>query len=173
MTPTPGCRRRSPGRRTGRRCRSPRSVSRFAPPPVGAVAARNAATSVALLLPRTVPQMAVALAAFGLALAPFLAVTDEILARSTPAVRLPETYGWLQTAGQLGIAAGSATSGVVNDHLGNTWAFLVVVGALALALIVALSRRRTLRLPSAAPQAETVGSAVPAGGSGFGRDDAG
>ncbi|MFI7657302.1 MFS transporter [Micromonospora parva] len=132
-----------------------------------------AATSVALLLPRSVPQMAVALAVFGLALAPFLAVTDEILARSTPAVRLPETYGWLQTAGQLGIAAGSATSGVVNDHLGNTWAFLVVVGALALALIVALSRRRTLGLLSAAPHAETVGSTVTASGSGFGRDDAG
>jgi len=47
------------------------------------------------------------------------------------------------------------------------------IAALALALIVALSRRRTLRLPSAAPQAKTVGSAVTAGGSGFGRDDAG
>lgn len=35
-----------------------------------------AATSVALLLPRNVPQMAVALAVFGLALVPLLAVTD-------------------------------------------------------------------------------------------------
>ncbi|PWR10642.1 hypothetical protein DKT68_08485 [Micromonospora acroterricola] len=132
-----------------------------------------AATSLALPLPRNVPQMAVALALFGLALAPFLAVTDEILARSTPAPRLAETYGWLQTAGQLGIAAGSATSGAVNDHLGNTPAFLVVSGALALALVVALSRRGTLRLPSAAPPAEAVAPAVGAGGRGFVRDEAG
>ncbi|MGI5521215.1 MFS transporter [Micromonospora sp. CA-259024] len=110
-----------------------------------------AATSLALLLPRSVPQMAVALAVFGLALAPFLAVTDEILALSTPAPRLAEAYGWLQTAGQLGIAVGSSTSGAVNDHIGNTPAFLVVSGALALAVAVAFTRRRTLRLPSAAP----------------------
>ncbi|MGQ5264560.1 MFS transporter [Micromonospora sp. ZYX-F-536] len=132
-----------------------------------------AATSLALLLPRSVPQMAVALAVFGLALAPFLAVTDEILARSTPAAQLPETYGWLQTAGQLGIAAGSATSGAVNDHLGNTPAFLVVCGALALALTVALSRRRSLRLLSGPPRAEAAGPAVAAGGRGFVHDDAG
>ncbi|RLP95661.1 MFS transporter [Micromonospora sp. CV4] len=132
-----------------------------------------AATSLALLLPRSVPQMAVALALFGLALAPFLAVTDEILARSTPAPHLAETYGWLQTAGQVGIAVGSATSGVVNDHLGNTPAFLVVSAALALALVVALSRRGTLRLPSAPPPAETVATAVSAGGRGFVNGDAG
>ncbi|MBQ1037488.1 hypothetical protein [Micromonospora sp. C81] len=52
-------------------------------------------------------------------------------------------------------------------------AFLVVYGALAVALTVALSRRRTLRLPSAPPPAETLGPAVTAGGRGFGRDHAG
>ncbi|MGA4731575.1 MFS transporter [Micromonospora taraxaci] len=109
-----------------------------------------ATTSLALLLPRTVPQMAVALAVFGLALAPFLAVTDEILARSTAAAQLAETYGWLQTVGQLGIAVGSSASGAVNDHFGNTPALLVVCGALALALAVAVTRRHTLRGPTAA-----------------------
>ncbi|SIM64444.1 MFS transporter [Micromonospora cremea] len=133
-----------------------------------------AATSLALLLPRSVPQMAVALAVFGLALAPFLAVTDEILALSTPATRLAETYGWLQTAGQLGIAVGSSTSGAVNDHLGNTPAFLVVSGALALALVVALIRRRTLRLASAAPDGSAAKQPpVATVGRGFAGDDAG
>jgi predicted MFS family arabinose efflux permease len=121
-----------------------------------------AATSLALLLPRDVPQMAVALAIFGLALAPFLAVTDEILARSTSAPQLAEAYGWMQTAGQLGIAVGSAASGAVNDHVGNTAAFLVVSGALALALTVALTRHRTLRLPPVAPDAD-LEPPVPAG----------
>ncbi|WP_406084573.1 hypothetical protein OHA01_09270 [Micromonospora zamorensis] len=80
----------------------------------------------------------------------------------------------MQTAGQLGTAAGSATSGAVNDHLGNTLpAFLVVCGALAVALTVALSRRRALRLPAAPPPVETVGPAVTVGGRGFGRDHAG
>ncbi|MER7893131.1 MFS transporter [Micromonospora sp. NPDC094482] len=109
-------------------------------------------TSLALPLPRTVPQMAVALAVFGLGLAPWLAVTDEILARAIPAPRLAEAYGWLLTAGQLGIALGSATSGAVNERLGNAAAFLVVGAALVLALATALLRRRTLRVSAAAPR---------------------
>ncbi|MFF0469528.1 hypothetical protein ACFYPX_19105 [Micromonospora zamorensis] len=52
-------------------------------------------------------------------------------------------------------------------------AFLVVCGALAVAVTVALSRRRTLGLPSASPPSETLGPAVTAGGRGFGHDDAG
>ncbi|MGK5740482.1 MFS transporter [Micromonospora sp. URMC 103] len=112
-------------------------------------------TSLALPLPRTVVQMAVALAVFGLALAPWLAVTDEILALATPAPRLAEAYGWLLTAGQLGVSLGSATSGAVNDRFGNAAAFLVVGGALTLALATAVVRRRTLRAPHPAGATET------------------
>ncbi|MET8311066.1 MFS transporter [Micromonospora sp. NPDC005173] len=132
-----------------------------------------AVTSLALLLPRTVPQMAVALAVFGLALAPFLAVTDELLARSTPAPQLAEAYGWLQTAGQIGLAVGSATSGAITDHFGNTPGFLVVSAALVLASAIALTRRRTLRLPEAPPEATAATEPVAAAGRGFVRDDAG
>ncbi|MET8352975.1 hypothetical protein [Micromonospora sp. NPDC005206] len=46
-------------------------------------------------------------------------------------------------------------------------------GALALALVVAVSRRGTLRLPSAPPPAETITPAVSASGRGFVGDDAG
>ena len=110
-----------------------------------------AVTSLALPLPRTVAQMAVVLAVFGLGLAPWLAVTDEILARATPAPRLAEAYGWLLTAGQLGTALGAATSGAVNDRFGNAAAFLVVGAALVLALATAVTRRRTLRDPGTPP----------------------
>lgn len=132
-----------------------------------------ALTSLALPLPRTVPQMAVALAVFGLALAPFLAVTDELLARSTPTTQLAEAYGWLQTAGQIGLAIGSATAGAVTDHVGNTPGFLVVSAALVLASAIALTRRRSLRLPSAAPEPAPLTEPATAAGRGFASDDAG
>ncbi|MFG3558908.1 MFS transporter [Micromonospora sp. NPDC047557] len=132
-----------------------------------------ALTSLALLLPRTVPQMAVALAVFGLALAPFLAVTDELLARSTPASHLAEAYGWLQTAGQIGLAIGSATAGAVTDQVGNTPGFLVVSAALLLASAVAFTRRRSLRLPSAAPEPAPPTPTAAAAARGFAGDDAG
>ncbi|MDG4834802.1 MFS transporter [Solwaraspora sp. WMMD1047] len=102
-------------------------------------------SSMTLLLPRTVPQMAVAVVIFGLALAPWLAVADELVARAAPAPHTAQAYGWLQTAGQLGIAAGSFTSGVINDHLGTTTAFLLVSVALTAALGLALLRRHILR----------------------------
>lgn len=127
-----------------------------------ALLATLAVTSTALLLPRTVPQMAVALAIFGLALAPWLAVTDELVARASPAGHTAEAYGWLQTAGQLGIAVGSTAGGAVNDRAGNTVAFLVVSVSLALALAVAVSRRRFLRPPDPpVAEAAAAGDASP------------
>ncbi|MFC0506274.1 MFS transporter [Micromonospora costi] len=118
-------------------------------------------TSFALPLPRSVPQMAVALAVFGLGLAPWLAVTDEILALTTPAPRLAEAYGWLLTAGQLGISLGAATSGAVNDRFGNAAAFLVVGAALTLALGTAGLRRRTLRAPAPAATSRAAHPVAP------------
>ncbi|MCM0678068.1 MFS transporter [Micromonospora phytophila] len=117
-----------------------------------ALLATLASTSLALLLPRTVPQMAVAVAIFGLALAPWLAVTDELMARAAPAPRTAEAYGWLQTAGQLGLALGSSTGGALNDRLGAGPTFLLVPVALVVALALALARRRHLR--GAAPAAD-------------------
>ncbi|MET8525171.1 MFS transporter [Micromonospora sp. NPDC005172] len=132
-----------------------------------------AVTSLALALPRTVPQMAAALAVFGLALAPFLAVTDELLARSTPTPQLAEAYGWLQTAGQVGLAVGSATAGAITDHVGSTPGFLAASAALVLATAVAFTRRRSLRLPNAAPQVARVAEPAATAPRGFAGDDAG
>jgi predicted MFS family arabinose efflux permease len=105
-----------------------------------------AVTSTGLLLPHTVPQMAVAIAVFGLPLAPFLATTDELVARAAPAPGTAEAYGWLLTCGQLGVAVGSSVSGAVNDWLGTTAALLVVPVALTTGVCVALWRRRTLSI---------------------------
>jgi predicted MFS family arabinose efflux permease len=107
-----------------------------------------AATSLALPLPATVPYMAIAIAAFGLALAPWLAAADELVARVTPAPHTAETYGWLLTAGQLGSASGSALAGPIADHTGTGAPFLIVPAALVAALGVGFRRRRTLRRPA-------------------------
>lgn len=113
-----------------------------------------AVTSMGLPLPRTVPQMAVAVALFGLALAPWLATVDELMAHAAPAPHTAEGYGWMQTVGQLGVAAGAATSGWVSDEYGTTAAFLIVSTALTLSWLVALRRRRTLR--DATAEADTA-----------------
>lgn len=117
-----------------------------------ALLATLAVTSVALPWPRTVPQMAVALAVFGLALAPGLAVTDGLLAPAAPAPHTAEAYGGLQTGGQLGTALGAASSGAVSDRVGTTPAFLIVSGALAVAVAVAVGRRRARAAPPDDPR---------------------
>lgn len=94
----------------------------------------------------TVPRMAVAVALFGLPLASWLAVTDELLARAVPPPHTAEAYGWLQTAGQLGIAAGASAAGQLSDRAGTAAAFVLVPAALGAALAFAASRRHTLRL---------------------------
>jgi MFS family permease len=106
-----------------------------------------AATSLPLALPTTVAGMAVAIAVFGVALAPWLAVGDQLVAAAAGA-RSGEVYGWLTTAGQVGSAAGATLAGPLGDHHGGGPAFLVVTAALAAGLAVALLGRRTL--PAAA-----------------------
>jgi predicted MFS family arabinose efflux permease len=115
-----------------------------------ALLAALALTAAVLPLPGTVPQMAVAVALFGLPLASWLAVTDELMARAVPPPHTAEAYGWLQTAGQLGIALGAAAGGQLSDRAGTAVGFLLVPGALAAALAFAASRRHTLRPPAGA-----------------------
>ncbi|MEV0154031.1 MFS transporter [Micromonospora sp. NPDC050686] len=125
-----------------------------------------AATATGLLLPHTVVQMAVAVALFGLPLAPWLAVSDELIARVAPHPHTAEAYGWLLTAGQLGVATGATTSGLVNDHFGTRTALLVVPLSLAAATGVALLRRRTLAVgaePTDGPGRAAATAPAPAG----------
>jgi MFS family permease len=102
-----------------------------------------AATSLPLALPATVATMAVAITLFGIALAPWLATSDQ-LAAVIAGPRSSELYGWLTTLGQIGSAIGAALAGPLGDRYGGGPAFLLVTAALAAGLAVALTRRRTL-----------------------------
>jgi MFS family permease len=102
------------------------------------------ATSLPLALPTTVAAMAVVVTLFGLALAPWLATSDQLVPASVGDHRSAELYGWLTTAGQVGGAAGAALAGPLADRYGGGPAFLVVTAALATGLAVALSRHHTL-----------------------------
>ncbi|RKT54577.1 MFS transporter [Saccharothrix australiensis] len=107
-----------------------------------------AATSLLLVPPTTVGGMAVSVSVFGVALAPWLAVNDQLVAASA-VERTAELYGWLTTAGQLGSAVGSAVAGPLADRYGGGPAFLLVTAALGTGFAIALRRRRTL--PDSAP----------------------
>jgi MFS family permease len=102
------------------------------------------ATSLPLALPTSVTAMAVVITMFGLALAPWLAFNDQLVAASVDEQRSAELYGWLTTAGQFGGAAGSALAGPLADRYGGGPTFLVVTAALGFGLAFALLRRHTL-----------------------------
>jgi hypothetical protein len=118
-----------------------------------------AVTASALPLPRTVPQMLVAVALFGLPLAPWLAVADELFSRAAPAPHTATCFGWQQTAGQVGIAIGAGVSGPVVGWAGTTVGFLLVPLALAVALALAARTRGRLTAGGSA-EARRVPSAT-------------
>jgi predicted MFS family arabinose efflux permease len=101
-------------------------------------------SSVPLALTTSLWQFGFTLVAFGLGLAPWLAVADGLLAGVAPPPRTGEAYGWLMTAGQAGLAIGSAVTGVLADQRASGPPFLFVTAALAIALTIAISRRTTL-----------------------------
>lgn len=107
------------------------------------------ATSVFLLLPNTTSTMAIAAGVFGLPLAPWLAVADELVMVSVGPRRSAEMYGWLTTLGQAGGAIGSAVAGPLAQHYHGGLAFAIVAVALGIGLAFALGRWRTLRADSA------------------------
>lgn len=101
-------------------------------------------TSVFLVIPGTIWTMAVAVGLFGLPLAPWLAVNDELAMVSVGQRDSAELYGWLTTVGQIGGAVGSAAAGPLAQHYHGGPAFLLVAAALSVALVVAVTRSRTL-----------------------------
>ncbi|MBV9381160.1 MAG: hypothetical protein JOY82_24460 [Streptosporangiaceae bacterium] len=103
-----------------------------------------AVTSLPLALPTTAAAMAVAVGAFGLALAPWLAVSDQLVMASVGERRSGELYGWLTTIGQVGGAVGAAIAGPLADRYHGGSAFLEVTAALGIGLAIALGRRHTL-----------------------------
>jgi MFS family permease len=103
-----------------------------------------AVSSLPLALSVSLWQFGIVLAVFGLGLAPWLAISDGLLARIAPPPRTGEAYGWMVTAGQVGTAIGSTVAGMIADKQAAGASFLFVTAALLAALAVAFARRRTL-----------------------------
>jgi MFS family permease len=63
---------------------------------------------------------------------------SALVSRATPADLQGSVLGVLQSLGALARVFGPACGGLLFDHLGSPWPFLVGAGALAAALVVAL-----------------------------------
>lgn len=103
-------------------------------------------TSVILVLPGTIWTMALAVGVFGLPLAPWLAVSDELVMVTAGQRRGAEVYGWLTTLGQVGGAIGSTVAGPLGQRFHGGPAFVIVSAALCVSLVFALARRRTIHV---------------------------
>ncbi|TDC52978.1 MFS transporter [Jiangella ureilytica] len=104
-----------------------------------------AGTSGLPALAGTMTEMALAVLVFGIGLSPWLATADELTARAATAAGAGEAYGWQIAAGQAGSAVGSAVAAAViaGERVAGP-PFLLVTVPLGIALVLAVTRRRTL-----------------------------
>ncbi len=124
---------------------------------VGAVA--MAVTAVPLGLMPSIPALAVAAFACGLAISPTLIPGNQLVENLMPEARMTEGLTWTVTAIGLGVAAGASAAGVVVDAVSPRAGFAVVVVGSLLTVLVTGSLRRTL-VPAPTPGTP---AAVPAG----------
>lgn len=103
------------------------------------------ATSVLLALAGTMAEMALAVLVFGIGLSPWLAAADELTARAATTAGAGEAYGWQISVGQVGSAVGSAAAAttIAGERAAGA-PFLLVTVPLGIALVLAVTRRRTL-----------------------------
>ncbi|MBW5482734.1 MFS transporter [Streptomyces bambusae] len=83
----------------------------------------------------SLPLLALALLVAGMATAPTMVTAMSLVHRHTPEGRLNEGMTLAVTAILAGIAAGSAASGAITDHLGPVTAYAVPTAAATLALV--------------------------------------
>jgi MFS family permease len=111
----------------------------------------SAVFAAGLVLPplaHSLPVIAILMVIAGLALAPIVTLCYSLIDRLAPAGTSTEAYMWVITANVAGTAVGTAVAGAVAQaHDANTALFLAGAGA-ALGFLVALARRRTLRVVS-------------------------
>ena len=78
-----------------------------------------------------------ALLVAGLSIAPTLIIAQNVVDRVSHPHRVSEAQSWLSTASTTGAAAGTATAGLLVDHLGISWSFGGAVFAAAAACCAA------------------------------------
>jgi MFS family permease len=83
----------------------------------------------------------------GLGIAPAVACLYLLLDRSAPQGTVTEAFTWVTSAFTAGSAIGSALGGSVVQHAGPATAFLVALGAVSAAVLLARLRRPTLTAP--------------------------
>jgi MFS family permease len=75
----------------------------------------------------------------GLGFAPSLAALYAMVSEALPEQETPEAFGWLNTAGLIGGATGTAVAGVLGDVLGASGPFVAAVAASVLAALLPLA----------------------------------
>jgi MFS family permease len=107
------------------------------------------ATAAAGLVPG-IPLLYGVLFLSGLGFAPSLAALYAMVSSALPESSTPEAFGWLNTAGLVGGAAGTAVAGVLGDALGSAGPFVAATAASAVAALLPLTPGlRPRRLPPA------------------------
>jgi predicted MFS family arabinose efflux permease len=124
--------------------RSPRAVT--------ALLLALAAVHATLILTRgNLILMGVTILAAGTTIAPSVAGLYAMADSAAPSGTRAEAFSWLVTASSTGTAVGSAAAGALAQSAGPTGAFAVVAAAGALAVLVTLTRTRSLPAATCKP----------------------
>ncbi|HZD69911.1 MAG TPA: MFS transporter [Actinomycetes bacterium] len=113
---------------------------------LGAVAVGVAPLAVAMA---AVPSFAACMVLAGLGIAPAVACLYLLVDRSAPVGTVTEAFTWMTSAFTAGSATGSALGGSLVQHAGPGTAFLLALGAVAMAALLARVGRPSLAAPRA------------------------
>ncbi|KUL52814.1 MFS transporter [Streptomyces sp. NRRL F-4489] len=97
----------------------------------------------------------------GLSVAPTMVTTMALVEEHVPRTQLTEGMTWTSTGLAVGVALGSSAAGSMVDAAGAAHAYLVPLGAGALAAVVALTGYRWLRRGGVPSAATAAASGVP------------
>lgn len=99
----------------------------------------SALTLAVLPVVRTTVVLIPALAIVGLCIAPVFACVFSLLDKHAPAGTGTEAFTWIASASVGGASAGAALAGVIAQHTGTSWAFLLSFAGTAMAFAVAIT----------------------------------
>lgn len=116
-----------------------------------------AVSMIPLLLAGNLPSLAVALFVSGLAIAPTMITTMALIEAHVPRAKLTEGMTWISTGLAVGVAIGSAVTGLVIDEVGARGGYVVAISAGAAAAAVAFAGYRRLTRPALGEEPATDG----------------